>query len=264
MDPAIHRFGEDHRVGRDSVRQGLAWMVAAEVVRRHPGVCRVIETHPHNSDNVTVQIRPGPDEFAPPREWKTLVHLNKDHVGHLTPGSWVADPPPGPEQRMNWLDVLLADDLRSEVVEPIERGEGLPSPGHTPETTAQSIGVRLLAAFAQRAMFARRPWVLINGMASDDHGWSQRDNLFEQLPWAERQLDWCHITEPDENPAWRFWFLAEGANAHGATTDRVHLAVDTVAGVAFAAHSGVELLPEYRRLGSSIDRLASLMCPPVD
>lgn len=260
-DADVHRLGETDPALRHSVRQGLAWMIAAELVRRHPGHCRVVEGHPHGYDCVTVIAR-SHTEHSYFSGWRMVIYLNKGQGGHLTTNTWLGSGAAETDERLNWVDVLMAQDLREDVVVPIEIAENLPRPAQTPETTDSSIGPRLLGALARRTMFTPRPWQLVSGMVDDDYRAEPREGLFAQFPWLSSHREKCRAEEPGFEPEWRFWFLIDEAGPVGVTDQKAYLAIDSFRGIAFTADKVIELLPEYRRLNGSIELLANAVCPP--
>lgn len=253
----VHRIGEETiAVRRHSVRQGLAWTIAADLVRRHPGICRVVEGHPHMYDTVSVFACDQPGDHD---RWRLIVHMNKELGGHLTHASWFGN---GEQERLNWLDVLLAENPRTEIVEPLERIEDLPSPKSTPSTTEWSIGPRVLGAFAQRVMFSPAPWVLLNGMIDGDYGAAERDWLFDQFPKlteprAERRSD-----DFMNQPEWRYWFVVQAYRPE-VEEGKASLAIDTVQGLAYTSDEVIDLMSVYKSTGRKVDAVVNAVCPPA-
>lgn len=256
QDLGLHRLGEKTvSVRRYSVRQGLAWMIAADLVRRHPGRLRVVETHPHMYDQVSVFARDETEDGG----WALIVHLNKELDGHLTHQSWFGE---AGQERLTWLEVLLAENPRTEIVEPIERIEGLATPTTSPPTTSWSVGPRMLAGFAQRTMFGPLPWLLLNGMADSDYGANPREWLFNQFPALEKSRSVSRSDDFGRIPEWRYWFIVEGEDSTHENA-RALLAVDTIAGLAYSKTEAIELMPRYEASGRRIDALVSSICPPA-
>lgn len=256
IDIEHHAIGERLGVERHGLRQALAWQVAAELTRRHPGNLRVVETHPGGGqyDCVTLLARvEGNGDVELQGGWRRMLDLNKATPNdHLTHASWSGD------ERFNWVDVLLCSDLRTQIIEPLERTEGLRSPASTPSTVASTVGVRLLAAFASRVAFTRKPWVLLNGYLDSDGGSEVREDLFAALPTIGEHRRVRHDDDLLGIPEYRYWFVVEG-QAHDSGTP--HLAVDTCQGVGYTPAGTVDLLDRYRTLGGRIDGLASAVCP---
>jgi hypothetical protein len=257
-----HALGENTAVERHSVRQALAWTIATELVRRHPGDARVIETHPGGGqyDCVTVNARASGEDAEWPGGWRTIAHMNKEQGGHITHQGWFSED--GGSERFNWLEVLLSPDIRTSVVNPLEEAEGWPAPKHTPSTSSQSIGVRLLGAFAQRVALSRKPWTLLNGYVdSSGYDGGVREDLFAQVPAADAHRSQRRPDDLFGIPEYRYWFLIEDGRA--GEEGQVRLSVDTMEGVAFAGAQTIDLMAEYKKCGRMIDALASRVCPPA-
>lgn len=258
IDTDHHATGERVGVERHGLRQALAWQVAAEVARRHPGDILAVETHPGGGqyDCVTLFVRAEGDDAEHRGGWRRCLDLNKaTPLDHLTHAGWSGD-----GERFNWLDVLLSPDLRAQVIAPLERAEGLEAPASTPSTVASTVSVRLLAAFASRVAFTRKPWVLLNGYLDSDGGSEARDDLFAAVPAIGEHRQAHREDDLLGTPEYRYWFAVEGEpNNHG----RPHMAVDTRQGIAYTQTGTVDLLDRYRDLGRRIDGLASEVCPPA-
>jgi hypothetical protein len=149
----------------------------------------------------------------------SLYNLNRNLRGHVTPKSWFA----ARGERFNWLDVVLATDLRREIVAPLERAEGLSVPAETPQTTKASIGVRVVAeALSMKA--GSRPMQALNGVldSSGMGGSGVRTELFAAFDGLAQEL----AGVPDDlrnHPAYGYWFVVTGEQ-HGS---KPILAIDT-------------------------------------
>jgi len=184
----------DARYSPYALRRAFAWWIAAELVRRHPALLRVIETHPGGGQYDCLSLYH--------RHSNALV-ANLNLTGSIHVAGWSAsvreDPP-------TWADVIASEDRRSDFILPIERCAGLQPPGETPATTEQSVGIRLLARFAALAAFSARSWSIRNayndssGMGSGVHSWAAAiaGPKFEQL-------------EGDllRTPHYRYWFVLD-------------------------------------------------------
>ena len=134
LEPA-HSVGEEGLdVESDALRQALAWQVAAELVRRHPKTLRLHMAYIHQYGPALMPMR-----MRPSGDWRPVHLMTWGKSMHISPvnGGWS-------NGRFNWLDVLLAPDRRTYVVEALERVAGLPSPQATPATVMQTIGARLV------------------------------------------------------------------------------------------------------------------------
>lgn len=232
----------------------LAWWVAAELVRRHPGELHVIETHPGGGQYDCVSIYRSSGRSGA----EVVVHMNV--TGTLTHGTWFRD---GGE-RFNWLEVLLSANRRSYIVEQIERVEGLTSPPKTPSTDTSTVGPMLVAAFLERSVLGPARWCAVNGVADSSEGVHVRTECFEQFPDAER---WCASVEGDfgGRREYRFWFVGEAGHAGAFSLERPAFAVDTWTGHLWRRDPGdrVDLLGEHMASARSLDALVSSVCPPA-
>ena len=246
-----HEAGEHVNLPYPLIR-ALAWRVASELIRRHPDKLRVIETHPGGGQYDCVKV------LCRDREESLIVYLNL--VGHLTHGAWFQDSGGSSELsdvRFNWLDVLGTEDLRQDIIEPLEASSGLTSPKATPVTTDRSIGPRLLARFASAAAFSTRTWHILNAV-EDTTGMGSG-----LRPWV-RDISGPSFERVDgdlaNQPAYRYWFVLD----HEGTPAAV---IDVDFGLAWRRDQpGVRfnLMERYEQLGSSVDRLAAEVLPPVE
>jgi hypothetical protein len=121
-----------------AVFNGIAWYIAAELIRRNPQSLRVIETHPGGGqyDCISVLTR-----TADPQRVVDMNRVGSLHTGMQIDGRdrWGS---------FDWLQVLQLDDIRENLIRPIEARLGIASPNKSPPTTQQSIGVRVLARLA--------------------------------------------------------------------------------------------------------------------
>ncbi len=255
IDHPHHDLGGKVGVERPALRQALTWLVAAELVRRHPNEMRVIESRPYRDDCVTVFARTDDPEWS--GGWRRVVVLPQStDFCLLTHQGWFETEQ---DDRFSWLEVLLAPNLRDDVIRPLERAEGLPAVEDTPSTTASTIGVRLLAGFAGRTAFTRKPWRLHNGCVEGGDG--VRDELFDQLPEINehrrirRQDDLHAVTE------YRYWFAIE--DRIDGKPGAARFAVDTMEGVGFTDAGSVDLMSEYSSCGRMLDAVVSRVCPPA-
>jgi hypothetical protein len=121
-----------------AVINGVTWYIAAELVRRNPQRLRVIETHPGGGqyDCITLLTR-----SADPQRVADMNRVGSLHTDMQVDGRdrWAS---------FDWLQVLQLNDIREDLIRPIEARFGLASPKKSPPTTQQSIGVRMLARLA--------------------------------------------------------------------------------------------------------------------
>jgi hypothetical protein len=220
--------------------QALAWWIAAEFVRRHPEAePRIMEHHWYG---VMLDVGVGG------------VELSLASHGHLTPHVDSCDM----DQRLNWLDVLLAENRRAQVIEPLERVLGLPSPKRTPPTTRTSVGPRLLAAFFAKTALRPLAWQACCGYICshwDDECWPV-ERLFAAMPAVDTDRR-KRRNEAD------YWFICRSRDL--LEPGEPVAAVDIVTGRAWS-RSGtvVDLMERYEQVGRSVDALASAVLPPAN
>lgn len=194
---------------------------------------------------------------GPKQGWRTIVSMNKIEGGHIVHESRSTHSAEG----LNWLEVLLSDNIRAAVVEPIEQATSWTSPKTTPATSAASIGVRLLARFAERVALSPDRWFLRNGYF-DTSGYEGgvEEELFAQLPLADTDRRRRRPDDLSDTPEYRYWFLV---HTRPSSAGVARLAVDTMEGIAFTASDTVDLMHSYNKHGRSLDALVSRVCPPA-
>lgn len=254
FEEPLHSIGERLFIPSFAMRQALAWVVAAEFVRRHPNDLRVVEAHVHQYGTAVTLFGRGARGFG---DGSPVAFLTLGESFHITPlgVDWEAG-------RFNWLDVLLTRDRRSYVVQQLERVLNLEAPTVTPRTEESTVGARLVAAFLERTALGPTRWTVLNGATVDDDDASPAGDLFGFMP--EVAIDRLKY-EPADHP-WslvesRYWFVCPVSNTDQAQAPVA--AVDVAAGLAWASQGRVELLPLYRQLGGKIDALVSAVLPPT-
>lgn len=256
FDEHLHCAGEATPFDNPAVVQALAWQIGSELVRRHPDEVRLIETHPGGGqyDCVTVVklVGRGPAFGA-----RIVLDMNMQTGGHLTPVSWHEH---GGE-RLNWLELVLCDDLRRYAIAQIERVEDLKVRRSTPRPTQPGIGPHLIAVFLKRAVMSEVAWRTDNAICDGNYGSDLRRDLLEAFPQVEEAAASFGDQSIDGNPYYRFWFVRP--DLRDAPPSPVFV-VDTWAGRLW--HRGgpeIRLMDAYKRCGSSIDELVSHLCPAV-
>lgn len=238
LDPELHAVGETTELP-EALQRALAWWVVAELIRRHPDKLEMHEEHPGGGQYDCLTIYDRAAYAAHGSAELPLVYVNV--TGHITHSDWFREQheDEGDDGRFNWYEVLCAEDRRSYVIEQLEAVSGLPSPKSTPPTTSRSIGIRLLARFAELTAFTRQS------------SWDLRTVRHE------RDLEQFMVP----SPGWRdgqFWCVRD--------RDRPHALIDIYAGLAWQVaqgDGGTDLLDAYRRNGSTLDATARLVLPAV-
>jgi len=249
LNPELHNAGEKIAVPRHYAEMA-SWQVAAELVRRHPNEFVVIETHPGGGqyDCLSIYERRGVGDR--PR-FLNFAHLNRIPRGHITSRGWGVD-----EKRLNWVDVLFADDLRNEIIIPLEDYGSIAPPAQTPPTTPSSIGVRLIAEALSLRVATRSPLVALNGVHDSSNGSGIRGELFAEFQAITNVMSESDDFDIETVPAYRYWFVCVGAD--GGSERRTLFGVDTWDGkLWYKNESEVDLMDLYKDYGSDITTMAS-------
>lgn len=242
------------------MRAALGWWVVAELMRRHPGRLHLQEESGHHGQCLSV----GNLRTQSPGGWDSaylFMPLGNNFVIHAHG--------PGGDLWMGGADALLAGNRRADVIFPIERVMGLSAPAVTPQTTQESIGQRVIAAFLQRNALERGNWWVSNGAPIDDEsGTCVQEQLFRTLPTAAADAE-VRSKESSNSAERRYWFLMPvlkenevqlGFGISGELGPPA-LALDLVAGVLFTEHGRLPLLPEFNRMQRRLDLLVSTVMP---
>lgn len=248
-NPELHNAGEKVAVPRHYAEMA-SWQVAAELVRRHPERFVVIETHPGGGQYDCLSIYERGGEGDRPK-FLNFAHLNRIPRGHITSRGWGVE-----AERLNWVDVLFADDLRGEVIVPLEIYGAIESPTQSPVTTPSSIGVRLIAEALSLRVATKKSLTALNGVADSSYGSGIRGQLFAEFP-AITDIEFeSEDFDIETVPAYRYWFVCTGAN--GGSEQSALFVVDTWNGkMWFKNETEVDLMSLYRDYGSDITALAS-------
>lgn len=251
-----HSLGERLMIESDALRQSLAWQVAAELVRRHPKTLRLHMAYIHQYGPALIPMELRADG------WEALHRITWGKGMHITPFGAALDTG-APEERFNWLDVLLAPNRREYVVAGLERQAGLTAPASTPETTRATIGIRVVAAFLSKSAIAHEMrWVAVNGVIEDDDGSSPAHHLFAALPGV--QADWTSRDPKDEWATSRYWFILHNDGTSDVDRQAPVAAIDFVSGTLWSTDGlSHDLLAEYAANGRQVDTLVSRYLPPT-
>jgi len=248
IDQDLHDSGERVVVPKHYAEMA-SWRVAAELVRRHPDQLVVIETHPGGGlyDCLSIYLRQT-DEAGKP--WiRPLIDLNRGPRGHITTRAGTGG------DRLNWIDVLFAADLRRDVIRRVEDECEIESPTTTPETTKSSIGIRLIDEMLSFRVASRSPLTALNGVFDGSGGAAHRQGLFAKFPSIPVADYRGEVSRLDDTPAYRYWFVCSQENGKEPSPT---IAVDTWNGRLWTkSESDVDLLSVYRDHGSQITALAT-------
>jgi hypothetical protein len=241
---------------RHEVNQAIAWWVAAELVRRHPGRLRLVHTHPHQYDCISVYHDARPDN-AGESDWHHLMWLNQ--LGHITLDNNGRDTD---GRRYTWPEVLACESPRDYVVAQLERACGLRVPQQTPPTSTATIGPRIISAFLVRTIFSARSWTMVGGVSVNEHDTSVNEHLFAEIPEANRARMRDTAGEVQRKPETRYWFLT--TRGPKPNDNRVFLAIDCADGLLYPKDGPVsDLMDEYGRHRRVLDALVNAFFPPV-
>jgi len=256
FDERLHMQGEECPIEDTSISNALAWWVAAELLRRHPGALQVIETHPGGGQYNCVSVYRSP--LSSPSS--ALVDMNVDPGTHLTHASWFDRM----GERFNWLEVLLAADRREYVVEQLERVEGLTVPPRTPSTTEQSIGALVIASFLERSILGPSHWTAANAVGDGEYGANPRTDLLEALPELREEYG-AAASEPGIESLYGVWFVGSASGGGPFAMDQPAFAVDLAGGRLWKPGGGssIDLMAKYQSVDRSLDALVSAVCPPA-
>ena len=254
FDAHLHELGERCPVENLQISLSLAWWIAADLIRRHPGELRVIETHPGGGQYTCISVYRVASSGDP-----LVVHMNVDPGAHLTPASWFRRTD---GERFNWLEVLLTSDRREYVSQQLEVAEGLPAVATTPSTTSASIGPLVVAAFLERSVLGPARWSTANLVTDSDDGIGLRQDLLQIFPGLAVAGT---LTSSVDDPAFGVWFIGPPANDWEVDISEPAFAVDTARGHMWRRELAepIDLLDAYSAAGRSLDALVSAVCPPA-
>lgn len=178
------------------VREGLSWLVTAELVRRHPGRFLAIETHPGGGQYDCLSLLQRRDPPGPSR-----VDVNRNGSIHVS----TADA----RSRVNvgWADLIAGTASITDAVTEVERAlalESAPQPRDVDPHDATVIAIATVNALVDPT--ARWSWR--NGMFdSSGAGAGPHDEWFEQFASASSSRRATSALDVFDQPAYRFWFL---------------------------------------------------------
>lgn len=254
IDQRLRDLGEQCPVGNTTVTVALAWWIAAELARRHLAELRILETHPGGGQYDCVSVYRSPLSSS-----SAIVHMNFQPGGHLTSGSTS-----GPDQRFNWLEVLLAGDRRINVVEQLEHAGDLMALNRPPSATERSIGPMVIGAFLQRSTLGPSQWTTANAVADDHSGATIRSSRLQHFDAIGDHLG----VQPDSAGVERWydvWFVGRSNGVCPFSMDKPEFALDLATGHLWHPDkpASFDLMDRFQSVGQSLDSLVSLVCPPA-
>lgn len=227
------------------VLNALAWWIASELIRRHPNVLRVIETHPGGGmyDCLSIINR---------ETGQGLIDLNRNGRIRIRRH----DPRRGEgEIFVEWIPVLMLGRRRKKFVSSLQEALDLPTHTNALPTHTNSIGVRLLANLANRFSFSNKTWDLRNAwLDTSGYGEGPQTSWTDQFP----KMDRINL-EGDcfGNSHYRYWFLID-------FNKTPKLLVDVDRGLAWDSQNVRFDLMEIYSSQKSIDALVHRIGPPIE
>jgi hypothetical protein len=222
-----------------------SWRVAAELVRRYPGLT-VIETHPGGGQYDCLSIL-GPSGH---------LDLNRQGSAHvLEPFS--PDAPGGPWADF-WDELAAAPDPK-ETLDRLCALAGLPAMPVPPPATPASAAYGFVAAFLTHATFGRVRWECRNGYhdSAGMEGSGVNGGLFIPFPAAEEALGRHDDGDVLGQAAYRFWFLLREGKPKLCLEAPTGLAYD----LAGAVHDLLALHRSRRHTWQVVSRVAGDLLP---
>ena len=183
--------------------EAMSWRIASTLLRRHPELLRLVETHPGGGTYDCLSLYNRVDNDLGD------LHLNRGGSATVfRKFDETSDPDHMSQWRTIWPEAAVADDLRL-VVEELERLCGLPWVHKLPRSTAEVLTFRIVSAFLTANAFSSADWECRMGY-TDTSGplcGGVRREFFEPFPELQKRLS---VQEPEDfmdEPAYRFWFL---------------------------------------------------------
>lgn len=202
---------EIHEVGRRidvpiGMKEALSWRIAAELIRRHPGVLNAIETHPGGGQYDCLTLVRNQKSSTSRSAGHLVCHLNRAGLGHLTPASWFEQE----SERLNWLDVLFADDFDADVISWLEAGGGLNESRPENVDRASAAAASLISSALWIGQSMGKQLTARNGFhdSSGSFGSGVMLEYFSALSMTP-ELDLHLDIDLDGQPAYRYWFILD-------------------------------------------------------
>lgn len=262
----LRDWGEEAPPIDAQLRDAASWMLAAELVRRHPG--QLVIDHAVPIEGVGY-IGLGVFEARPVNERRMVAFIPQTPKYHPT----AFDEGPITDDRPNWPHFVLSSD-RQRIIEDLERRCRLDPPASTPSTTSSTISYRIIARFMERAALRSsvskpRRWTFVQRSqvaachldppGSDLRMQSGDGREASASYWCLLELDARAIDgleAYDSIPAWL------DTSAHGAIR-AVHLMVHDRGHVILASHEQVDLMWAYRESNRRLDPVVNRVFPSI-
>lgn len=179
----------------DSIREVVSWRLMAELMRRHPQVGTLIETHPGGGQYDCLTIF---------RDGQSIASLNRS--GDFTPFHRFQEQIGGDQI---WLPCMSEDGFAN-VLNKLSSALGLDIPMQLPKTSTEVLIYRVIAGSLACSFLDKVPLGCRNGQLDSSGGEDQgaREVWFKAFPSACAERNLLNRSEsPLGNPNYRFWFL---------------------------------------------------------
>lgn len=213
-----------------------SWWIAAELVRRHPGLL-IHEMHPAGGlADVLCVVDPSDGEMLDHtriminRAGSIQVHRSAEYGTKIL-------------QVTTWDEVLAADDPHMQV-KALELAAGLERPAETPASRPTTLTYRLIAALLNATVNDRHRWDVRNEFhdSSADHDITLLGHL-DQFPSLREHLRSAPTLGLPHEPESHYWIVLRN--------DEPVAAISTE-GRAYCRDRTIELLPTYERVKRSM------------
>lgn len=181
-----------------SVREILSWRLMAELLRRHPEIGTLIETHPGGGQYDCLTI------FG---EGQSIASLNRR--GDFTPlFNWEAQV----SHEQIWHP-CLAEEGFTLVLNKLSKALKMKVPKQLSKTTPEVLVYRVIAGLLGYSLLDKNPMECRNGQmdTSGEADHAHREAWFNSFPTAlteRRQFD--QSASPRANTTYHFWFILRG------------------------------------------------------
>lgn len=262
----LREWGESAPPIDAQLRDAAAWMLAAELVRRHPG--RLVIDHAVPIEGVGY-IGLGIYEAQPRSERRMVAFVPQTPEYHPTP----FHDGPDVDDRPNWPQYVLSSD-RYRILLDLERRARLDAPASTPSTTSATISYRVAGRFMERSALRSslskpRRWTFVQRSEISSSRLDPTGVDLDAIGKDERSLSagyWCllevdgsaiaGIDDYDGIPAWL-------DPSPGGPVRNVRLMIHEQGYVILGSGERVDLMQEYDASGRRLDPIVNRLFPPI-
>lgn len=179
----------------ETILEVVSWRLMAELMRRHPQVGTLIETHPAGGQYDCLTIF---------KEGQSIASLNRG--GDFTPFNCFDKQVSG--DRI-WFPCMTGDGFAN-VLNHLSNALGVDVPKQLPETSPEVLVYRVIAGLLACTFLDKFPLECRNGQldSSGCEDQSNREEWFRVFPSVCAERERLHRSaSPFGNPNYRFWFL---------------------------------------------------------